>query len=92
LFKLILIVSNRAGLLCLNAAGVPCGLVQNVAQALDDPEVRQQMVIEVERATDARCRGQCAAMGGSAAARQQQRDSNEAATGDCMDASHPPHK
>jgi CoA:oxalate CoA-transferase len=33
----------------LNAAGVPCGLVQGVGQALADPQVRhQEMVIEVE--------------------------------------------
>ncbi len=33
----------------LNAAGVPCGIVQNIAQALSDPQTRSQdMVIEVE--------------------------------------------
>ncbi|RYF64608.1 MAG: CoA transferase, partial [Comamonadaceae bacterium] len=33
----------------LNAAGVPCGLVQDVGEALNDPQVLQQeMVIEVD--------------------------------------------
>jgi CoA:oxalate CoA-transferase len=33
----------------LNEAGVPCGLVQNVAEALNDPQCRhQEMVIEVD--------------------------------------------
>jgi crotonobetainyl-CoA:carnitine CoA-transferase CaiB-like acyl-CoA transferase len=33
----------------LNAAGVPCGIVQNLAQALTDPQtIQQEMVMEIE--------------------------------------------
>ena len=36
----------------LNAAGVPCGIVQNVGEALADPQVlAQQMVIDVDHAS-----------------------------------------
>tara|TARA_R110002020_G_scaffold34066_26_gene103772 strand:+ start:40951 stop:41298 length:348 start_codon:yes stop_codon:yes gene_type:complete len=34
----------------LNAAGVPCGKVRNLAEALNDPQTRaQEMVIEVDQ-------------------------------------------
>jgi CoA:oxalate CoA-transferase len=40
--------TREAWLQRLNAAGVPCGLVQDIGQALADPQVRhQQMVIDV---------------------------------------------
>ncbi|WP_295805774.1 CoA transferase [uncultured Nitratireductor sp.] len=42
--------TQEAWIARLNAAGVPCGKVQNLAEALDDPQTRaQEMVIEVDQ-------------------------------------------
>lgn len=42
--------TQEAWIARLNAAGVPCGKVQNLAEALNDPQTRaQEMVIEVDQ-------------------------------------------
>lgn len=42
--------AQEAWIARLNAAGVPCGKVQNLAEALNDPQTRaQEMVIEVDQ-------------------------------------------